>query len=144
MATQREGCKCSLATIITIKSESRRRSSRRLCRRLDVDLVGGPGGEEVRSYAEDVHAVEQYAEDVERGDEPECDDGEEEGGTDGVEELVDLVEQLSEVVGVECLGELVVEVTAPYLLAAGEQGVGVAIRESVAVECRQRSATFDE
>ncbi|GBE59348.1 hypothetical protein BOVATA_008410 [Babesia ovata] len=42
----------------------------------------------------------------------------------------------------QCLVELSVDVTAAHLLAAGDQDVGVAVCESVAVERRQGSAAF--
>ncbi|GBE63263.1 hypothetical protein BOVATA_047560 [Babesia ovata] len=91
-----EGDDKAATQIITVTSESRRRSSRRHCRGLDVDLVGGLGGEEVGADAEDVDAVEHRVGDVERGGEPERCQGEEEGGTDVPEELIAPVEEVSE------------------------------------------------
>ncbi|GBE60131.1 hypothetical protein BOVATA_016240 [Babesia ovata] len=46
------------------------------------------GAQEVRADAQHVHTVEEYAEDVERGDDPERCDGKEEGTTDADEEIV--------------------------------------------------------
>ncbi|GBE62779.1 serine threonine- kinase NIM1 isoform X1, putative [Babesia ovata] len=52
------------------------------------------------------YVLEEHDEDVERGDEPECCDGEEEGRPDVPEELITLVEEISEILRGEDLGEL--------------------------------------
>ncbi|GBE58720.1 C6 zinc finger domain-containing protein, putative [Babesia ovata] len=108
---------------------------------LNVDEVGGPGGEELRADAQNVHAVEEYDDYVERGDEPECCDAEEEGCTDAVEEFVDLVKQLREVVGVEDLAELLGE--GGTILVLRDQGRCVPEREAVTVQGRHRSPALD-
>ncbi|GBE62837.1 multidrug transporter, putative [Babesia ovata] len=95
--------------------------------RLDVDEVGGPG--------------EEYDEDVERGDRPECDDGEEEGRTDAIEELGDgLVRQPVERVhlldgDLQCCAEILAGPLGWVAAGGAGEAVDVPVHEAVPKEC---------
>ncbi|GBE58553.1 DNA mismatch repair protein, putative [Babesia ovata] len=90
METQREEWKCELKVVVEVVDVLVEREHPAAAgeQRLDVDEVGGFGRQEVGADVEDVHAVEEYDEDVERGDEPECEHSVEEGSPDAVEECV--------------------------------------------------------